>query len=428
MQWWCIAWPGVSRNTSGRPASSIVMPSVGLAHALRRQPERSSRTNARSPRRRRPRSRCVTSRDGSIRCRAPRGCTTSVACGRCCISRPMPPAWSRWTWVAMTRSTASGSRPSAARARRAGAAPSGWCRCRRRRRGRSRRSGRRRRNAAGESRCRSRGCRGRALRRSSGRVAAGASARIAAILESTSPTRIRRGAPEWASGRGCDFRSEDAIDRQADGSGWLAGASAAGGERLQRPAVRPATLPLGTPIDTARHAFGGPTGQYPLPGGGTRLEFALGSFGQRDLHARFRRRRAPRRAPAGADADDVRNDQAGHVAGRRAARASAGRCRCFRSAGSSCRSGTIASAAWRATACCSRCRSAMRPGSSPRPARATTRPATRARVATDYAGRADRYGPRAGPRRRAAPRAARRGGPQAASSWRSTNGRMPPCR
>jgi hypothetical protein len=27
MQWWCIAWPGVCRNCSGRPASSIVMPS-----------------------------------------------------------------------------------------------------------------------------------------------------------------------------------------------------------------------------------------------------------------------------------------------------------------------------------------------------------------------------------------------------------------
>jgi len=27
MQWWCIAWPGVWRNCSGRPASSIVMPS-----------------------------------------------------------------------------------------------------------------------------------------------------------------------------------------------------------------------------------------------------------------------------------------------------------------------------------------------------------------------------------------------------------------
>ena len=30
MQWWCIAWPGVSRNSSGRPASSSVMPSAVL--------------------------------------------------------------------------------------------------------------------------------------------------------------------------------------------------------------------------------------------------------------------------------------------------------------------------------------------------------------------------------------------------------------
>jgi hypothetical protein len=35
----------------------------------------------------------------------------------------------------------------------------------------------------------------------------------------------------------------------------------------------PGALALGTPIDEARHAFGGPNGQYALPGGGTRLEF-----------------------------------------------------------------------------------------------------------------------------------------------------------
>ena len=38
--------------------------------------------------------------------RAPRGCTSSCAFGRCCISRPTPPAWSRCTWVGMTQSTA----------------------------------------------------------------------------------------------------------------------------------------------------------------------------------------------------------------------------------------------------------------------------------------------------------------------------------
>lgn len=35
----------------------------------------------------------------------------------------------------------------------------------------------------------------------------------------------------------------------------------------------PGSLPPGTSIDQARRLFGGPTAQYPLPGGGTRLEF-----------------------------------------------------------------------------------------------------------------------------------------------------------
>lgn len=36
----------------------------------------------------------------------------------------------------------------------------------------------------------------------------------------------------------------------------------------------PGRLPAGTSIDEARRAVGGPRGQYPLPGGGTRLEFS----------------------------------------------------------------------------------------------------------------------------------------------------------
>ena len=32
---------------------------------------------------------------GSIMCRAPRGCTTSLACGNAAIIAPAPPAWSR---------------------------------------------------------------------------------------------------------------------------------------------------------------------------------------------------------------------------------------------------------------------------------------------------------------------------------------------
>jgi hypothetical protein len=43
----------------------------------------------------------------------------------------------------------------------------------------------------------------------------------------------------------------------------------------------PGGLPPGTPIAKARQALTGPTGEYALPGGGTRLEFARGSFGKR---------------------------------------------------------------------------------------------------------------------------------------------------
>ena len=42
----------------------------------------------------------------------------------------------------------------------------------------------------------------------------------------------------------------------------------------------PGGLPPGTPIDTARHGFASPTAEFPLPNGGTRLEFAQGTFGK----------------------------------------------------------------------------------------------------------------------------------------------------
>ncbi len=45
-------------------------------------------------------------------------------------------------------------------------------------------------------------------------------------------------------------------------------------------ALAPASAPLGTPIAEVRSGSFGPTGEYPLPGGGTRLEFAQGSFGR----------------------------------------------------------------------------------------------------------------------------------------------------
>jgi hypothetical protein len=40
--------------------------------------------------------------------------------------------------------------------------------------------------------------------------------------------------------------------------------------------MAPGGLPLGTPIATARESLIGPTGEHPLPGGGTRLEFRQG--------------------------------------------------------------------------------------------------------------------------------------------------------
>ncbi|MGZ5240324.1 MAG: hypothetical protein ACXWIG_08995 [Caldimonas sp.] len=49
----------------------------------------------------------------------------------------------------------------------------------------------------------------------------------------------------------------------------------------------PGMLPAGTSIDEARRAFGGPTGQYALPNGGTRLEFAQGSFGRQTFMLDF---------------------------------------------------------------------------------------------------------------------------------------------
>ena len=45
-------------------------------------------------------------------------------------------------------------------------------------------------------------------------------------------------------------------------------------------ALAPGALPPGTSIAQARGAFLGPTGEYALPGGGTRLEFARGAHGK----------------------------------------------------------------------------------------------------------------------------------------------------
>ncbi len=44
--------------------------------------------------------------------------------------------------------------------------------------------------------------------------------------------------------------------------------------------LAPGGLPLGAPIAQARATWFGPTGEYALLGGGTRLEFAQGAFGK----------------------------------------------------------------------------------------------------------------------------------------------------
>lgn len=57
----------------------------------------------------------------------------------------------------------------------------------------------------------------------------------------------------------------------------LAVAAAASSCGVFRP---PGSIPAGTPISEVRQSFGGRTGEYALPGGGTRLEFAQGSYGR----------------------------------------------------------------------------------------------------------------------------------------------------
>ena len=49
----------------------------------------------------------------------------------------------------------------------------------------------------------------------------------------------------------------------------------------------PGSLPVGTPIAEARQAFGGPSGEYALADGGTRLEFRQGSFGRQTFMLDF---------------------------------------------------------------------------------------------------------------------------------------------
>jgi hypothetical protein len=63
------------------------------------------------------------------------------------------------------------------------------------------------------------------------------------------------------------------IERAAGGIAALLLAAAVGACGSLRP---PGSLPPGTPIAEARQSFGGPSGEYALPGGGNRLEFRQG--------------------------------------------------------------------------------------------------------------------------------------------------------
>jgi hypothetical protein len=49
----------------------------------------------------------------------------------------------------------------------------------------------------------------------------------------------------------------------------------------------PGGLPVGTPIGEARQSLGGPTAEYPLADGGTRLEFRQGAFGRQTFMLDF---------------------------------------------------------------------------------------------------------------------------------------------
>ena len=46
-------------------------------------------------------------------------------------------------------------------------------------------------------------------------------------------------------------------------------------------------LPVGTPIGEARRSLGGASAEYPLPNGGTRLEFRQGAFGRQTFMLDF---------------------------------------------------------------------------------------------------------------------------------------------
>ena len=67
----------------------------------------------------------------------------------------------------------------------------------------------------------------------------------------------------------------------------LAGAAAALALVALAGCAAPGALPPGTPIADARKSLGGVSGEYPLPDGGTRLEFRQGNFGKQTFMLDF---------------------------------------------------------------------------------------------------------------------------------------------
>jgi len=69
---------------------------------------------------------------------------------------------------------------------------------------------------------------------------------------------------------------------------WLGGGAAALAlAALAACTTAPGALPPGTPIADARRSFGGVSGEYRLPDGGTRLEFRQGTYGKQTFMLDF---------------------------------------------------------------------------------------------------------------------------------------------
>ena len=318
--------------------------------------------------------------------------------------------------------------PARARARQAGAAPSGSCRCRRTRRDRARRSGRRRRTAAGESRCRRRRCRDRARATNSGE--AGRWERHASEEEVAIDSRERAASGETGARSRIAHRCRSAVRKVTSCTHSIAHSRA-----LPRCCCSPRSAPARrsrAACPSARRstrraiAFGGPSCEYPAgrtaARGSNSVEYAQTYMLDFDAAGRLVSTHQV------LTPDELRGHQAGHDAAPTCWRGSADpRRRVPGRLAEAAGRGTTASAAWRATASSSRCRSATSRTPSPTPDRT---PIRSARAAVTAATNPSDYR-RETARAASACVAACRGSASlryAARSCLSTNGRMPPCR